>query len=1833
MMTVRNYFLPTVTLILGLLSNLSAFAAAPPTGVHVGFTAATGSSDFTGATGGCTGCHTAPTAALAASVYQTYAAAATSNTTYRTYSASSTLIGTNANTFGTPGGMPAANITFAANATNSGNMSAYFASFQTPVLAAPAAITLTHGQVYSPGYQIVAAAGQDFLVDTTTYTGTSLPPGITVNLNSGVVSGTAPAPATPTVYNATITATNASASPTGGSASFTIGVNAGQTIAGTAPASVAMGTSGSFGVTGGGSGNAITVTNTSAAGICNVAISVNTGASATVTITPVGVGACTYTLNQAGTTVAAGAAGWDAATAAPYSTTIAQGTQTVTTWTAPALPFYANNATATVGATLNSGLTATLSSQTTSVCTVAGTTVTGIAAGTCTITAAQAGNTNWLTLTAGGQTTSFAVSLASQTITMPVPSVVVGGGAVAISPTAPSGLAVTLSNTTTSQCTLAGSPGAYTLTGLHAGTNNCVLNATVAGNTQYAAVTTPQALNVSIGLGTQTISAGTVPTVATGGTGQLNPTSNTANPILYSTSTGSVCSVSASGLVTAAASTGGQTCTILLDQNATTDYNAATQVAVNITVGLYGQTITLGTVTAVYYQPAGTTYGTGTISATASNSATPATASPSVTFTSNTPATCSVGLTTGVITGLAGGTNNCTIVGNVAGVTGVLNPATLTFPSISILQTGQTLGFGAAPSISVGTTANASATSTSAANTATGLAVTYGTSSASTICTVNASSGAVTGTGVGTCVVTADQAGNANYSAAPRVTQNVSITIGSQTLVWGAAPTVSYQGTGSVSATSQVTSNSTPTLLPVTYSSLTPTICSVVSNTGVITGLAGGTCTIAANQSGTANYSPATQVTQSFAINPIAQSINMTAVTGLVVGGTVTLSSTTTSGLAVTYSSATTGICTVSGNVVTGVAVGTCTINANQAGDTNYQAATQASQNVTVGQGNQTITFGTAPAVNVGGTGTVSATASSGLAVTFTSLTSSVCTVTAGTTVNGVTTGTCTIAANQAGNANWTTAAQVTQTFSITYLPPTAGAASLTAQLNTAATLDLAPFITGIGVTGVSISVQPAHGTISVSGTRVTYTPNSNYFGSDSFKYLAYNAGGVSPAAAAVSVTVSGRPDPTKDAHVTGLVDIQTATVKRFGMAQVFNFQQRLESRHHAAYYPMASASPAGTGSPIGPADSGPPPAPAGGAAPGQTQNYFNSWQPGTVLAYANDPQTLMLAPDRLNSGGNNSSPLFGTLMSAVTGAITTSSLNLGAISNAVGSAQDESFSRLDIWAAGNLRFGTTTQDGVNTQFSTDGISVGVDKRMDRKLTVGMGMGYARDNSSIGTDGTNSTSSGNSVAGYASYQMDSGNFLDGLLGYGKVNFNTNRYVAAVNDFARASRTGDQIFGSVSFGYEYHKEGLLWSPYGRFDFDFDRLNAGTESGAGINALSYASQNMRTSHLTFGMRGESVHQTTFGVVQPHARFEYQHGLETNGQTSVSYADLLGVQYSIAGTSQNTNAVVLGLGSDFLLSDKLKLSFDYQRLRSSGFENYQSINFRLTKTLSGKNDLAELLDESYNASLEHPSGLLVAAGFAYDDNVSRASEVLDKLSDTIYSLTVSKGLVFAVSRHTRLTVSGFMDVEKFRNYAGLGHVSGGMQGEYMYRSSGEFGAPTYGIFARFEADQYESTLRDGTHSSAGLTLRKPLTDRIDLFASVAENAHTGKSDVFNTRDVSGRMNFDYALAVGQTIYLTGEYRKGDIISSGLPSLKILDIATVFVRDDAFASAGFFDYRMKGRTVLFTLGYNIGFGNKDSADISWRRVQSTPDMTPAYASPLNYTVNQLAIVYLMAF
>jgi hypothetical protein len=216
-----------------------------------------------------------------------------------------------------------------------------------------------------------------------------------------------------------------------------------------------------------------------------------------------------------------------------------------------------------------------------------------------------------------------------------------------------------------------------------------------------------------------------------------------------------------------------------------------------------------------------------------------------------------------------------------------------------------------------------------------------------------------------------------------------------------------------------------------------------------------------------------------------AQSISFTAPADLDISATPpALSATATSGLTIAFTSATTGVCTVSGTAITLLTTGTCTINANQAGNSNYTAAPQVHRSFNISLRSQTITFGAIADILISGTpSALSATASSGLTVVFTSATTGVCTV-SGTTVTLVAPGTCTINANQAGDGTYAAATQVQQSFGVSYRSQTVSFDALTG-----ATLGVssAPLIRGSASSGLAVTYSSTTpGVCTVSGTTIS---------------------------------------------------------------------------------------------------------------------------------------------------------------------------------------------------------------------------------------------------------------------------------------------------------------------------------------------------------------------------------------------------------------------------------------------------------------------------------------------------------------------------------------------------------------------------------------------------------------------------------------------------------------------------------------------------------------------------------------------------------------------------
>jgi hypothetical protein len=260
-----------------------------------------------------------------------------------------------------------------------------------------------------------------------------------------------------------------------------------------------------------------------------------------------------------------------------------------------------------------------------------------------------------------------------------------------------------------------------------------------------------------------------------------------------------------------------------------------------------------------------------------------------------------------------------------------------------------------------------------------------------------------------------------SYTNHPKPTQSIAFAVPASAAAGGSAP-LSATGGGS----------GNPVVFSVDPAS-GPGVCTVSGATVTYTAI--GSCVIDANQAGNGRYADAPQVQRTVTVNGISQSISLSAPASGRVRDSAQLSAAGGgSGNPVALSSASEGVCTLSGTTVTYTAEGSCVIDANQAGNGRYADAPQVQRTITVRKISQAISFSAPSTGALWSLAALSATGGgSGNPVVFSVDRSSgarVCHVSE-STVTYTGTGKCVIDANQAGNDTYANAPQVQRTIRV----------------------------------------------------------------------------------------------------------------------------------------------------------------------------------------------------------------------------------------------------------------------------------------------------------------------------------------------------------------------------------------------------------------------------------------------------------------------------------------------------------------------------------------------------------------------------------------------------------------------------------------------------------------------------------------------------------------------------------------------------------------------------------------------------------------------------------
>ncbi|MDL5383493.1 autotransporter domain-containing protein, partial [Aeromonas hydrophila] len=463
------------------------------------------------------------------------------------------------------------------------------------------------------------------------------------------------------------------------------------------------------------------------------------------------------------------------------------------------------------------------------------------------------------------------------------------------------------------------------------------------------------------------------------------------------------------------------------------------------------------------------------------------------------------------------------------------------------------------------------------------------------------------------------------------------------------------------------------------------------------------------------------------------------------------------------------------------------------------------------------------------------------------------------------------------------------QNFSITIsaVEISVPASSQILAVGQSATVDLTQGATGGPFTQATLgSVTPASaGRVTMTGPfSMRFVPSVAFAGTAIVSFSLRNGSGAS-SASTVSFIMKERPDPTKDAEVIGLLNAQTRTAESFAGTQMDNVNRRLEQLHQTNC----------------------------------DRNSFNA-------SLRKDDSAMPLgeiAKAIQNQQGDSANQ---------------AQLEKGKAATSVqnGCKQDA----LAFWSDGFVNVGSTHAQGAqDNSFTTLGLSAGADYRLSPTAIVGVGIGYGNDRSDIGKNNTRSDGKAIGIATYLSLNQAPQVYIDGLLGYNRISFDSRRYITdSADDYASGSRDADQLFASLTASYEYRKGPLSLAPYGRLNASTTLMEAYRESGGGIYGLSYEAQRQENFTSYLGVRTSYDLMAPLGVVTPKVGLAWGHNFSRSSDYKMRYTDQgdEGMLYNLKPDAQDSDLAGLDMGIDFNLGHAWQLGVSYKTNLGSNERN---------------------------------------------------------------------------------------------------------------------------------------------------------------------------------------------------------------------------------------------------------------------------------------------------------
>jgi outer membrane autotransporter protein len=281
------------------------------------------------------------------------------------------------------------------------------------------------------------------------------------------------------------------------------------------------------------------------------------------------------------------------------------------------------------------------------------------------------------------------------------------------------------------------------------------------------------------------------------------------------------------------------------------------------------------------------------------------------------------------------------------------------------------------------------------------------------------------------------------------------------------------------------------------------------------------------------------------------------------------------------------------------------------------------------------------------------------------------------------------------------------------------------------------------------------------------------------------------------------------------------------------------------------------------------------------------------------------------------------------------------------GAAADkpDSFTRWGAFLNGDYEDGRQTSTDELTGFknTTKGVTVGADYRFPNNNVLGAAVAYAKADTDLADSGGNQTAKGYGFSVFGTFVPTTNAYIDGILNFGHNKYDGSRKQLQ-DGFATHHTNGDQWGLAVNAGYQFNRGPLALTPYGRVEYIDAKVDGYDENGNSQEALTIGEQRIKATTLTVGGQVSYSLSTSWGVLLPNARIEFQHVADRNIQNVTASLPgnpiFLPITIPILGEDRTFGNFALGVSGVFPRG--VSAFFNYEQL--FGKDNFSDRHYSL-------------------------------------------------------------------------------------------------------------------------------------------------------------------------------------------------------------------------------------------------------------------------------------------------